>query len=185
MNYNEHKITSIRSIEELVTILSEIDKLKYTDIIRSLSLEIQAFEPYCSWSSHSYTRNCLVENEMFELILICWEKGQITPIHDHGGEECWVKVIQGELKETIYKLDKAGELNQVKSSIAKTGDISYMIDFMGCHRLENSSNDRSMSLHLYARPIRNCQSFDESTGESTSRDLSYDTTSNMVLNLKG
>lgn len=148
-------------------------------------MEPEVFEPFCSWSGQSYTRNCIVENEKFELILICWEKGQITPIHDHGGEECWVKVIQGELKETIYNLDEAGELNAVKSTNAKTGDISYMIDFMGYHRLANGNDGRSMSLHLYAKPIRSCQAFDENTGKFMPRDLEYCTVSEMALNQKG
>ena len=99
----------------------------------------------------------------------------MTPIHDHGGEECWVKIIHGEFKETIYKLDEAGELKTVKSVTAKTGDITYMIDFMGCHRLENIHSERSLSLHLYAKPIRNCQLFDENSKTFVSKNMSYDT----------
>jgi cysteine dioxygenase len=110
------------------------------------------------------------------LILICWCEGQRTPIHDHGGEECWVKVIEGEFKETIYKQNEAGELNFVKSSISKSNEITYMKDFMGFHRLENLSNKRSMSLHLYAKPIRKCKMFDEKSGTFMNKDLVYDTT---------
>lgn len=116
------------------------------------------------------------------MILLCWEKGQITPIHDHGGEECWVKVIQGEFREVISKMDKGGELNVVKSTISKSDDISYMIDFMGFHSLENMSNKRSMSLHLYAKPIRNCNLFDEKTGKFVNKDLVYDTVSSFLTN---
>jgi cysteine dioxygenase len=50
-----------------------------------------------------------------------------------------------------------------------------MIDFMGCHRLENLSNERSMSLHIYAKPIRNCNAFDEDLGEFVRKDLIYNT----------
>ena len=68
-----------------------------------------AFEIFCSWSESTYTRNCIFENERFELILICWQSSQKTPIHDHGGEECWVKFIDGEFKETIYKSNEVSE----------------------------------------------------------------------------
>ena len=57
---------------------------------------------------------------------------------------------------------------------SKPSDISYMIDSMGFHRLENIHNERSMSLHLYAKPIRNCQLFDENSKTFVSKKMSYD-----------
>ena len=107
---------------------------------------------------------------------MCWCKGHQTAIHDHGGEECWVKVIDGEFEETIYKQNEAGKLNPVKTSISKENQVTYMKDFMGFHRLKNIANKRSMSLHLYAKPIRNCNTFDEKSKTFISKDLSYDTT---------
>lgn len=175
LNSNLKNIETYQSLTELVSILSKEEREKYAAIFGSLNLPKRAFTDICSWSCKSYTRNCIVENEKFELVLLCWEKGQITPIHDHGGEECWVKIIEGEFRETIYKVDNFGELNMVKSTISKTGDITYMIDFIGCHRLENLSNARSMSLHLYAKPIRNCNMFDESSGKFYKKELAYST----------
>ena len=175
MNSKEKNPIKLQSLDDLMSTLSEEERTTYNDIIRSIKLPISAFENYCSWSNESYTRNCIIKDKKFELILLCWEKGQKTPIHDHGGEECWVKVIQGELRETLYKIDEAGELKMVKSTISKAGDISYMIDFMGFHRLENVSKKRGMSLHLYAKPIRNCKMFDENSRKFVSKDLSYNT----------
>jgi len=184
LNSNKENQQTYHSLTELATLLSEEEHVKYADIFGSIKLLPSAFEACCSWSDDCYTRNCIVENEKFELILLCWEKGQVTPIHDHGGEECWVKIIEGEFRETIYKLDNAGELNTVKTTIAKTGDITYMVDFMGCHRLENLSDARSMSLHLYAKPIRNCNTFDEASGKFVSKDLDYNTVSELAEILK-
>ncbi len=180
MNSNEQNPITLQSLDDLVSALSEEERTTYSSIIRSMKIPSSAFEYCCSWSNKSYTRNCIVENEKFELILLCWEEGQKTPIHDHGGEECWVKIIQGELKETIYKVDEAGELKAGKSTISKTGDISYMIDFMGCHRLENLTGGRAMSLHLYAKPIRNCKMFDENSRKFVRKDLVYCTVSEMI-----
>jgi cysteine dioxygenase len=50
-----------------------------------------------------------------------------------------------------------------------------MKDFIGFHRLENVSNKRSMSLHLYAKPIRKCRIFDEKSKSFVNKDLGYDT----------
>ncbi|MCT4697769.1 cysteine dioxygenase family protein [Tenacibaculum haliotis] len=166
----------MQSLDELVTALSEGERTTFNHIIHSVKLPIKTFEDYISWSEECYTRNCIVNNEKFELILLCWEQGQITPIHDHGGEECWVKVIEGEFRETIYKEDEIGGLTFVKSSVSKENAVTYMKDFMGFHSLENLSKKRSMSLHLYAKPIRKCRAFDEKTKTFVDRMLTYCTT---------
>lgn len=184
MNSNEHSSPIPQSLDELATALSEGERVTYNEIIRSLKLPASVFEDYCSWCDESYTRNCIVENEKFELILLCWEVGQITPIHNHGGEECWVRVIEGEFRETIYTQDEAGELNIVQSSISKSNETTYMRDFMGFHSLENLSSKRSMSLHLYAKPIRSCKIFDEKSRTFVKKNLVYDTFPQLETNSK-
>lgn len=184
MTSSEQNHTIIQSLDELVSSLSEGERTDFSDIIKRTNISAFDFESFDSWSDECYTRNCIVENEDFELILLCWEKGQSTPIHDHGGEECWVTVIQGEFRETIYQVDETGELNELKSRISVPGDISYMVDFMGCHRLENISQGRTMSLHLYANPIRSCQLFDEKTRTFVSKEMSYDTCMEIQENIK-
>ena len=139
-----------------------------------MKLPIAEYEKYATWSETCYTRNCVAENDDFELILICWEKGQATAIHDHGGEECWVYFVEGEFRENIYTQEKERGLNVVKTSIAKPGDVAYMIDFMGYHNLENQSSKRSMSLHLYAKPIKNCNVYDSKKNQFVRKEMSYD-----------
>ena len=131
----------------MIAALSKNHQSTYNQIIRSVAIPLENFQDYCFWSSSFYTRNCIFENEKFELILLCWEKDQKTPIHDHGGEQCWVKVIEGEFKETIYKSNEVSDFNILKSTLFKAGDIAYMIDFMGCHQLKNLSNQQALSLH--------------------------------------
>jgi len=154
--------------------------MAYNGIIRSMKLPNSVFGNYCSWSDNSYTRNCIVEDEKSELILLFWGTRQITPIHNHGGEECWVRIIEGEFKETIYTEDKDGKLNLIRSMTSKSDDVSYMIDFMGFHRLENLSDKRSMSLHLYAKPIRSCKVFNEDSEKFINKKLAYHTAPELV-----
>lgn len=175
MNSSENTSLAVQSLSELTTALSEGERTTFNNIFRSIQIDPSIFNDHCSWSEESYTRNCLIDTEEFELILLCWEKGHHTPIHNHGGEECWVKVIEGEFKETIYKEDENGEMKMVKVAISEAGDISYMIDFMGFHCLENLSDKRSMTLHLYAKPIRSCKVYDENSKELITKDLVYST----------
>jgi cysteine dioxygenase len=176
LNSNSENSRTLHSLDDLISALSEGERTTFNDIIRSIKIPSSAFEAYCSWSKDLYTRNCIINTEKFELILLCWEPGQITPIHDHGGEECWVKVVQGEFRETIYKVDAVGKLDTIDSMDSSVGEVTYMIDFMGFHSLENRSNTRSMSLHLYAKPIRTCNAFDAALGKFVPRSMSYNTT---------
>ena len=175
MNSKKDSTSELKTLNDLITALSEGESTTYNNIIHSIIFQENTFENYASWSNDCYTRNCIVNNDNFEIILICWCEGHVTPIHDHDGEECWVKVINGEFKETIYKEDDKGELNILKTSISKPNEVTYMKDFMGFHRLENVSNKRSMSLHLYAKPIRKCRIFDEKSKAFVNKDLGYDT----------
>ena len=176
---NKHK--KFHSLNELISALKNEQSTKYHDILHSMEIPKSAFEVFCSWSESTYTRNCIFENERFELILICWQSSHKTPIHDHGGEECWVKVIDGEFKETVYKSNEVSEVNILKTNLFKVGDISYMIDFMGCHELKNLSSHRALSLHLYAKPIRNCNIYDEKSKEFVQKKMSYHTVSNSTI----
>ena len=176
MNSTDNNTSKPESLDQLITALAEGDQSTYNHIIHAIDLEAIDFKEYISWSEDCYTRNCIADTAAFELILICWCEGHQTAIHDHGGEECWVKVIEGEFKETIYKQNELGVLNLTKSSISKTSDITYMKDFMGFHRLENIAKKRSMSLHLYAKPIRNCNVFNEESKTFVNKALDYDTT---------
>ena len=176
MESKEKSTTILQGLNDLISALSEGERTTYNHIIHSLQLEPNAFEKYAYWSNDCYTRNCIADTEKFELILICWCAGHQTSIHDHGGEECWVKVIEGEFKETVYKQDEMGALKLTKTKFSKKNDITYMKDFMGFHRLENSANKRSMSLHLYAKPIRSCNVFNEVSKTFVHKELDYDTT---------
>ena len=176
MESKKKSTTILQGLNDLISALSEGERTTYNHIIHSLQLEPNAFEKYAYWSNDCYTRNCIADTEKFELILICWCAGHQTSIHDHGGEECWVKVIEGEFKETVYKQDETGALKLTKTKFSKKNEITYMKDFMGFHRLENSANKRSMSLHLYAKPIRSCNVFNEVSKTFVHKELDYDTT---------
>jgi cysteine dioxygenase len=176
LDSNKDSTNTLQTLTDLTTALSEGERTTYNHIIHSIKLQVNDFEDYVSWSNECYTRNCIIDTEKYELILICWCEGHQTSIHDHGGEECWVKVIEGEFKETIYKQNEEGELTIVKSATSKSNEVTYMKDFMGFHRLENISSKKSMSLHLYAKPIRKCNVFDETSRTFVNKDLSYNTT---------
>lgn len=156
----------IKTVEKLIDILNFSTKEEYVAVGASLNIDPQSFSKYAYWNDDFYTRNCIARTNDYELILLCWEKNHETPIHCHGGEECWVNVIQGKLKETNYTFEK-DILQETRVDILEQGGVSYMNDNMGFHKLENNTDERAMSLHLYMDPIKHCSKYDDKTNSFT------------------
>lgn len=116
------------------------------------------------WNTKHYARNCVYRNQEFELILLCWEPGQETPVHCHGGEECWVHLIQGALEEDRFEEKSGMVANKVSNAKLAETDLTYMNDSMGFHSLKNISEGRAISLHLYAKPIHSCRVYNPADG---------------------
>lgn len=167
---------SVQTIDDLIAALCENKPAEFPSILRNMNLAKEELRPYQSWSKKCYTRNCIFENDDFELILLCWEGNQKTQIHDHGGENCWVYFLDDEFEEEIYAVDDNENPVVLRKVKAKSGYISFMNDEMGVHRLKNCSDTRGMSLHLYAKPIDSCSIFDEDAEEFSIKEMSYDTT---------
>ncbi len=147
----------------------------FPGIIKNSNLSIHELKEASSWKSGEYTRNCLARNEKFELILLCWEPGSKTPLHDHGGEKCWVYQLDGLIEEVRYNQNgkKLIESNRVT---LKPGQLTFMNDQMGFHTIENNTAYRSMSLHIYACPIDACKVFNDENMNFELKELCYDNT---------
>ena len=50
-----------------------------------------------------YTRNLVDEgNGKFNVMALCWGEGHGSSVHDHSGSDCFVKVLDGQLQETLF-----------------------------------------------------------------------------------
>ncbi len=165
-------------MQNLINQIFNASKEEYKSIFENLQLNKKVFEEYESWSQKKYTRNCIYNDEQFELILLCWEKEQETSIHCHGGEECWLYLLEGEMEEVLYNKDE----NMAEKGVRRLqkSQLSYINDSIGLHRLKNSCNGRTISLHLYAKPIKKCTFYDEKNGMFVLRNLKYDTINDAI-----
>jgi cysteine dioxygenase len=167
---------SITTISQLVEELKLVeDESQYKKMVKRLEIPMEEYKPYAHFNQEHYTRNCIARTKEFELILLCWEEGQETPIHCHNNQECWVYVVKGEFDEQRFvESEKKDEAIEVEEEMQLGQDgISYMNDDMGYHSLENINNGRAMSLHLYMNPIDECNIFNEETGEFEKKEMIY------------
>eukprot|EP00757_Euglenozoa_sp_SAG-D1_P018940 gene18940-6295_t len=78
--------------------ISEISQL-----LTNASLQREEWSQYVHFMHSSYTRNLVGFDKKFTALLLCWNNAQTSPIHDHAGSSCWVKVLDGVLEEKKYK----------------------------------------------------------------------------------
>lgn len=163
----------ITSLSELLEVLPECTKDDYCEIAEEMKISRSEVEKFLTWNNDRYTRNCLVRTEKYELLILCWDVDQTTPIHCHGGQECWVYMVEGQLKEEHFAEEQGQPVFEDSSTMGE-GQVSFMNDELGFHALKNESGRRAISMHLYMNPIDECSFFDEQKKEFITVSPSYD-----------
>lgn len=121
--------------------------------------------------SKNYTRNLIsTDGKLYTLLLLCWNPGKESPIHDHPCDGCWMKTCQGSVRERRYKKKKKtgdkdsddddddGMLECVFDTVYNDSELAYIRDSMGYHKVGNPSlTKRSITLHLYCPPFDKCR----------------------------
>lgn len=134
MNLNDiiQELKNKPNIKEIQNILNNYDSIDYKDLIE--------------FSDNTYKRIPIYTTEDFDIILICWNKGQYTKIHDHPDYCCVVKLLEGLLLEENFSVyeDKLKVFNNI---IIKPNDITSKCSNKIVHRIVPL--DKSVSLHIY------------------------------------
>jgi len=165
------------------------------DLCDSVRISDASLAPYVKYDDSFYTRNLIYRDPLFEVMTICWQPGQRTAVHSHNGQLCWMITQRGALKVTDYKwlgcdhpeyqnvvgldcmagsdhiqLDRLGEVEAVAGGPVLTADKLQTI-----HQISNDAEagERSMSIHVYSRPIDSCVAYDIANQRCYRRELAY------------
>ena len=164
------KMAEITTIKEMLEELANGKRspMKVLEVMKSTHIPTSEFEKYYSWDDDQYTRNVLMRNKELEVLLICWEKGQSSPIHDFNSQEAWIHPIVGQLREERYKINPGDDirLERVSSVLLGTDEYTYM-NQVGIHRYSNAYEARSVSLNIYSKPVTEWRIYEEETSNST------------------
>lgn len=172
------------SLNELIAILHRIFESdcinveEVQEIMEAYESKPQDWRKFAQFDQYRYTRNLVDEgNGKFNLMLLCWGEGHGSSIHDHSDSHCFMKLLQGQLKETLFSWpdDKSqGEMTQKSQRILLENKVAYINDSIGLHRVENGSHtETAVSLHLYSPPFQTCQTFDQRTGHKNTVKMTF------------
>ncbi len=127
-----------------------------TNFLIEFNLDENEVFSTAQFNQDKYVRIRLYDNENFEVLILCWLKGQTTRIHDHAGSLCAVKILQGIGKETLYTPKGNGrKVKALKNTLISKGSVTVSSD-SDIHSLgvSNNSADSLVTLHIYSPPLK-------------------------------
>ncbi len=169
-------IPKMRSVEDLIRNLEWGPGFAgYAELMKAIELTPEDLEPYLTWNKERYTRNWLAYDDTYELLVMGWEEGQATSVHNYQSREGWAYVVQGELtEERYYRSKDKGELSLISSGKIHPGGFTFMTDMIGMHRFVNTHEGRTISLHIYSEPVEEWTSVDPNDGSEQKVKVPYD-----------
>ena len=139
--------------------------------------------PYLTWDRQHYTRNLIDKTPLYELIAICWEVGQVSSVHNHRDQNCWMAVPVGRLKVGNYRVLQQ-DLKNGKCRLEPADTVEMNVN-RPCavdpqepvHRVFNPRefNERAVSLHVYSHPFDTCIVYSPEQGTCGEIKLHYTT----------
>jgi predicted metal-dependent enzyme (double-stranded beta helix superfamily) len=147
------------------------------DLMVRLDLRDDLIEEHIHFSKECYARNLLCRTPRFDMLVLCWKPDQVTTIHDHAGSLNVTRVYRGTLtSRTFDKHDRPSPgriiVRMSDEELLEAGALST-VDFGGIHQLANTSRGDLITVHVYARPLKDITVYDPATGEVQKVALRY------------
>lgn len=123
------------------------------DLMTRLDLSIDDVREHVKFADGCYQRNLWQCGPGYAALVLCWKPGQASPIHDHKGSACGVRVLQGHVTETTYNHNPDGSLSEDQTRVYEPGLVcgSYDID---THVIANRDPEVNLvTLHVYTPPM--------------------------------
>ncbi len=183
------KPDTLVSIQELTSELRRLraqafDKVdEVHEFLRTHPVNADTLSPYLVWDRQHYTRNLIDKTPLYELIAICWEVGQVSSIHNHRDQNCWMAAPIGRLKVQNYRVlwqdEEAGKCSIEPTDVLEINQKNPVSvnPLEPVHRVYNPAelNQRAVSLHVYSRPFDTCVVYSDQQGTCGTIKLHYTT----------
>ena len=163
-NLNMSTASLSKPIQQLIGFLESLtERAPVEDLGRflaGLDITLADLEPFICFGDKMYRRNMIRENEWYELLCICWQSGQRSPIHNHAGSTCGLKIMQGTATETTFEKTPSGHIKPITSSDFSAGLVCSSQDDE-IHQVSNlqAIGSNLVTLHVYSPPLRRMDTF--------------------------
>jgi cysteine dioxygenase len=139
------------------------ERIPQEDLVRLVSavnITIDSVVDFCHFHDHHYVRNLIHRQPHVEVLCMCWLSGQRSPIHDHNQSNCLVRVLEGVMTNTDFKLLPSGYVCPVVSHEYGAGAIEARSE-ADIHQVANlqPAGCNLVTLHVYSPPLQRMNVF--------------------------
>lgn len=195
--------TGLHALVERLGLLAPpaISTINVQALLADTEIEDREIDLFVEARPDRYARHLVHRTKWFDVMVLTWMPGQMTPIHNHAGNLGWVRLVRGRIVEERYQLvpstasqglDVAADLVTQKrgielaatgrSVVTEPGAIATVDRQRAIHRLgnpkEHARDEMAVTLHVYSKPHDACLAFDPTARTVTRRELSFD---NMIV----
>ncbi len=148
-------------LQSFDTFLDYLDGLEgrapLAELVRRLSQTDVALEhvaEFVRFSERGYARNLVRGGPWYNALVLCWRNGQRSPIHDHAGSSCAVKILKGVATETLFAMAPNGHVWATRSLRHEPGKVMGSQD-SDMHQVSNLQEGAAdlVTLHVYSPPL--------------------------------
>ncbi len=174
--------TSTRAIESLFDYLDNLTERATVDELQqrltASDISLSDIAASVHFSDRGYLRNLIREGEHYHALALCWQSGQRSPIHNHAGSTCGLRVLTGIATETIFDHSPSRLIKPVESFDRHTGAVAVSQD-ADIHQVSNlqPAGTDLVTLHIYSPPLLRMDTYsltDAHVGEFRPSVLSHD-----------
>lgn len=157
------------TVEQFIEGLCRIPEAQFAtepveDYLRTTPVAPDSLERYLHFTPSHYTRNLIYRCPLFELMTICWDVGQMSRIHNHDGQQCWMAVPFGKLDVQNYEIVAINgttgycELKEAHRFVMDPAHPGHVKAEWPIHAVINpvAYGARAASLHVYSKPYDRC-----------------------------
>ena len=97
-------------LETLQALFTYLDSLTRRALVADLRPRLAALNiarddvaDYVRFGTQRYRRNLMRSGGHYHALILCWRSGQRSPIHNHRGSVCGVRVLAGVATETVFQ----------------------------------------------------------------------------------
>jgi cysteine dioxygenase len=147
--------------KDLNALIAFLDRLQGRAPLEQLVAELEELHVSCDqlcdhvrFSDQQYARNLVSQGPWYHLLVLCWKNGQRSPIHDHAGSTCGVRVLRGVMTETAFAFAPNGHIKAIGSRELTEGKVCGTQDD-DLHQVSNlqTGNAELVTLHVYTPPL--------------------------------
>jgi cysteine dioxygenase len=147
-----------KTLDDLIAFLDGLDDRaplpQLVAELTDLSVHCDELAEHIRFSDQQYARNLVCQGPWYHLLVLCWKNGQRSPIHDHTGSTCGVRVLRGVMTETTFDFAPNGHVKAIGSRDLRAGNVCGTQDD-DLHQISNLQADDAdlVTLHIYTPPL--------------------------------